>query len=85
MELISLIQQQRDDGSNDYMLEISGDNMNYFGTFCTVYLKHVQEAYTVRGSLPLAMLIIIFKPNSEAGSYDQVFYFPKEVFAKQSR
>jgi tetrahydromethanopterin S-methyltransferase subunit E len=52
--------------------------MNYFGTFCTVILKHVQAAYTIRGPFPLAMLMIIFKPTSEARSYGQDFYFPTE-------
>jgi tetrahydromethanopterin S-methyltransferase subunit E len=52
--------------------------MNYVGTFCTLILKHVQAAYIIRGPFPLAMLMIIFKPASEARSYGQVFYFPTE-------
>ena len=51
---------------------------NYFGTFCTVTLKHVQEPYTIRGPFPLAMLIIICKPISEACSYGQACCFPTE-------
>ena len=53
-------------------------DMNYFGTFCTVTLKHVQEDYTIRGPFPLAMLIIICKPTSESRRYGQAFYFPTE-------
>jgi hypothetical protein len=57
--------------------------MNYFGTFCTVTLKHVQEPHTIRGPFPLAMLIIICKPTSEARSYGQAFYFPKEYLSNR--
>jgi len=59
--------------------------MNYFGTFRTVTLKYVKQAYIIRGPFPLAKLIIICKPTCEARGYGHAFKFPKKLLAKQSR
>jgi hypothetical protein len=58
--------------------------MDYSGTFCTVTLQHVQEAYIFRGPVLLATLLIMCKPTSEARSCGQDFKIPTDLLAKLS-